>query len=326
MIGRIVKAMIVLLKEPGHLIPAQVDRLHALAGPRPVRITPDLDPLADDFDRIEILAGFLGPNHLARLPALRWVQVWSAGVNNLVTNPSVMAADYTITTTSGIHAIPMGEQILGYMTAFARGLPRAMRAQVRGVWDDDPWAQISELHDRTVLILGAGAIGCRTAELCLAFGMKVIGVRRDPVKDAEPRFPVHPVSQLDELLPQADYLVNALPLTAGTRNLIDSAAIARLKPGAFFINIGRGKTVDEPALIEALRSGHLGGAGLDVFTEEPLPAASPLWTMENVIITRHYAGSSPRYDERAMELFLENLERFISGKSLRNQVDRHRGY
>ena len=237
-----------------------------------------------------------------------------------------MAADYAITTTSGIHAIPMGEQILGYMTAFARGLPRAIRAQVRGVWDDNPWARVSELHGHTVLILGAGAIGNRTAELCLAFGMKVMGIRRNPDTEPLPGYPVHTLSRLNDLLPQADYVVNALPLTRETRNLLDAATISRMKPGAFFINIGRGKTVDEPALIEALRSGHLGGAGLDVFVEEPLPDHSPLWAMENVIITRHYAGTSPRYDERAMEVFLDNLERFNTGKPLCHQVDRLRGY
>ena len=326
MMVKVVKAMLVLLKNSTAIPPKHLARLHELAGGREVVIIPDLKSGDLRLEQIEILAGFLGPAQLGLLPGLRWIQVWSAGVNTLRADPGVMAAKYAITTTSGSHAIPMGEQILGYMTAFARGLHRAIRLQSRGIWDDNPWKQLSELHGRTVLILGAGAIGSHTARLCLAFGMEVIGVRRHPQDSADPGYPVFPVSELDRLLPRADYLVNALPLTPQTRNLIDEAAIGRMKPGAVFINIGRGKTVDEPALIEALRNGHLGGAGLDVFAEEPLPGDSPFWTMENVIITRHYAGSTPNYEDRAMELFLENLERYTTGKPLRNLVDRDRGY
>jgi phosphoglycerate dehydrogenase-like enzyme len=280
----------------------------------------------NDLDQVEILAGFVHHLDLDRLPGLRWVQAWSAGVNGLLADPAVMAADFTITTTSGIHAVPISELVLAYMTAFSRGLHRAVRAQTTATWDPEPWSHLSELADRTLLILGAGAIGNRVAELGRAFGMHTIGIRRGPVEALDPVFPVHPVARLSTLLPEADYVVNTLPLTAATRNLVDADTFARMKPGTFFVNIGRGATVDEEALIAALRSGHLGGAGLDVFREEPLPAESPLWRLENVIMTRHHAGSSPRYDERAMDLFLDNLDRYRTGRPLRNQVDRERGY
>lgn len=326
MMGGLVKTMLLLLKDSQQISEVHQASLRELAGEMPVLITPDLDSVTEDLDQVEILAGFVHRLPLDRLPNLRWVQAWSAGVNGLLSDPAVMAADLPITTTSGIHAVPISELVLAFMTAFARGLPRAIRAQVNARWDSDPWSNLSELHDKTLLILGAGAIGSRVADLGRAFGMKTVGIRRRPAARQDPACPTHPVEALPDLLPQADYVVNALPLTTDTRNLIDTAAIARMKPGSFFVNIGRGATVDEDALIEALRSGHLGGAGLDVFRDEPLPSESPLWAMENVIITRHYAGTSPRYDERAMELFLDNLRRFQTGEPLKNLVDRDRGY
>lgn len=322
----LVKIMLLLLKDPADIAQPQQARLRALADPMPVRIRPRLESPDNDLDQVTIAAGFVDARQFDSLPNLRWVQAWSAGVNSLLADPAVLAADYRITTTSGIHAVPISEMVLGYMTTFARGIHRAVRAQVAATWDSDPWSSLSELHGKTLLILGAGAIGTRVAELGRAFGMRTTGIRRRPAEAQDSAFPIHSATEISDLLPQADYVVNTLPLTAETRNLVDADAIARMKPGAFFVNIGRGATVDEAALIAALQSGHLGGAGLDVFSEEPLPPESPLWAMENVIMTRHYAGSSPRYDERAMDLFMDNLVRYQAGEPLKNEVDRARGY
>lgn len=321
-----VKIMLLLLKEPDLISRPQQVRLRTLADPMPVQIQPRLEGLGDRLEKVAVVAGFVDADQLGLLPNLRWVQAWSAGVNSLLSDPAVLAADYRITTSSGIHAVPISEMVLGYMTSFARGIHRAVRAQTTATWDHDPWHSLSELHGKSLLVLGAGAIGARVAELARAFGMRTTGIRRRPSEVQDSAFPIHPVTGLPGLLPLADYVVNTLPLTAETRNLVDADAIARMKPGAFFVNIGRGATVDEDALIAALQSGHLGGAGLDVFREEPLPEESPLWAMENVIMTRHYAGSSPAYDERAMDLFLDNLERYQAGTPLRNEVDRTRGY
>lgn len=321
-----VKIMLLLLRDPADITQPQQVRLRTLAGSMPVRIRPRLESPDDDLDQVTILAGFVDVRQLESLPNLSWVQAWSAGVNSLLADPTVLAADYRITTSSGIHAVPISEMVLGYMTSFARGIHRAVRAQTTATWDSDPWNSLSELHGKTLLILGAGAIGTRVAELGRAFGMHTTGIRRRPAEVQDPAFPIYSATEMPGLLPQADYVVNTLPLTAGTRNLVDANAIARMKPGAFFVNIGRGATVDENALIAALQSGHLGGAGLDVFSEEPLPPASPLWAMENVIMTRHYAGSSPCYDERAMDLFMDNLARYQAGDPLKNEVDRARGY
>ena len=152
------------------------------------------------------------------------------------------------------------------------------------------------------------------------------GVRRNPIGDAADVDELIGPDQLFDALPEADFVVNILPLTAATRHLFDRQAFAIMKPDAYFINVGRGGTVDEDALIEALCAGEIAGAGLDVFEQEPLPADSPLWGMTNVIITSHYAGLTPAYDSRALEIFLGNLGRYRRGEPLRNVVDKRLGY
>jgi phosphoglycerate dehydrogenase-like enzyme len=171
-----------------------------------------------------------------------------------------------------------------------------------------------------------GAIGEYTAKIAHALGMRVIGVRRDADSDVPGIETMYSNDELLDVLPQADVVVLTIPLTSETEGLIDEQALRVMKPSAYLINIGRGGTVDEPALIRALQEGRLAGAGLDVFAEEPLPADSPLWTMENVIITPHSAGATPHYHERAMGIFLDNLRRYVAGEELQNVVDKRRGY
>ena len=177
-----------------------------------------------------------------------------------------------------------------------------------------------------MLLVGVGAIGERTAMLAVAAGMHVIGVRRDP------SIPVKHVSlmigpeKLKEYLPKADIIALTIPHTTETTHMFDHEAFQLTKPTAYLVNIGRGGTVDETALIHALKNDQLAGAGLDVFEEEPLLSESPLWKMKEVIITRHYAGRTPRYVERLMDIFIDNLERYNSGTPLRNVVDKQLGY
>jgi phosphoglycerate dehydrogenase-like enzyme len=177
-----------------------------------------------------------------------------------------------------------------------------------------------------MLLVGLGAIGRQTALVASALGMHVSGMRRTKGKAVPGVEQLVEQSQLLEALPKADFVVLTIPLTHETRHMFDTQAFAVMKPGAILINIGRGATIDEAAMIAALQTGRLGGAGLDVFETEPLPADSALWGMENVLITAHYSGSTPHYDQRAFEIFLDNLERYVRGLPLRNVVDKQRGY
>jgi len=214
------------------------------------------------------------------------------------------------------------------MLAFARGLPRSFRAQGRREWvvHTDNEDTVFELAGKTMLLLGLGAIGQRTALVAAALGMRVFGVRRNPhIKVPEVEMVVGPGSLCD-VLPQADFVVLTLPLTRDTRGMIGAEELMRMKPSAYLVNVGRGAIVDEQALARALREGWIAGAGLDVFEQEPLPPHSPLWEMQNVTITAHYSGSSPKYNERAMEIFLDNLQRYLVGQPLRNVVDKRLGY
>lgn len=177
-----------------------------------------------------------------------------------------------------------------------------------------------------MLLLGTGAIGARTARLAQAFGMRVVGVRRNPDKEVEHIGEMVALDNLAQALPGADFVVLTLPLTKDTRHLIGETELRTLKDTAILVNIGRGGLIDESALVRALQEGWLAGAGLDVFETEPLPKDSPLWNMDNVIITPHVAGDTPHYDERALAIFLENLRRYHKKEPLTHVVDKRLGY
>ncbi len=303
------------------------DRVAALAPTYSVLLTHDVDEVRARLEDIEVAAGWLPRELLLAAPRLRWMQQWSAGSDWLLRSPEAVAAPFVLTNASGVHAQPISEHIMALALALGRGLQRAIRAQSAGRWERPEEAQgLIELADRTMLLIGVGAIGGRTAQLASAFGMRVLGVRRDPTRPAGGVDAMHGPAELGALLPQADLVVLTVPLTRETHHLIGEAQLRAMKPSAYLINIGRGGTVDEPALVRALREGWIAGAGLDVFEEEPLPAGSPLWQMDNVIITAHYSGRTPRYDERASAIFLDNLARYLAGQPLRNVVDKQAGY
>jgi len=301
-------------------------RVAALAAGYTVLLTDDPAEINAHLDEVEVAAGWLPREAIARAPRLRWLQQWSAGTDWLLRAPEAAAAPFVLTNASGVHAQPIAEHILALLLALSRGLPRAMRAQAAARWERPPAGSLRELADQTMLLIGVGAIGARTARFAEALGMRVLGVRRDPSRPAEHVAEMHGPADLDALLPVADVLVLTVPLTRETRHLIDERRLRAMKASALLINVGRGATVDEQALVRALREGWIAGAGLDVFESEPLPEASPLWAMENVIITAHYAGHTPRYDERATEIFMDNLERYLAGRPLRNVVDKALGY
>jgi phosphoglycerate dehydrogenase-like enzyme len=281
----------------------------------------EIEPILED---IEIAAAHFPIQMILRAPNLRWFQQWGAGTDWLMRYPDIAGRDFILTNASGVHSIPISEHILSYLLAFSRGLPKAIRVQEQGKW----LAEVPsfELSGKTLLLIGVGAIGRRTAQLASALGMHVIGVRRNPDQVYPGIQRMVGTQDLDRYLPEADFVVLTVPLTPETQGLINAATLAKMKPSAYLINIGRGQTIDEPALISALQNGQIAGAGLDVFTTEPLPPDSPFWKMENVIITPHSSGSTPYYNERALNIFIDNLERYTQGKPMKNVVDKKRGY
>lgn len=252
---------------------------------------------------------------IMKAPSLRWLHSFSAGVDSPFFIQQ-MERGVRLSNSSGATASPIAQTAVLYMLALSRDLRGWMRSQDRAEWSMHP---IEELEGARLAVVGMGPIGTEIARLGVALGMNVEAVRRTPSGD-EP-CPTFPFTLLPDVLGRADWVVVALPLADETRHLFDAAAFARMKKGARFINVGRGELVDESALIDALRSEHLGGAGLDVFEVEPLPGDSPLWSMENVIVTPHNSGSSPRSAERAVDIFIDNLGRWVRDEPLHNAVN-----
>jgi len=277
-----------------------------------------------------ILSNPIVPDDIVeRAPALKWLQLTSAGVDRLLDAP-VVRSHVTVTTASGIHAVPISEYVIGAMLAFAKGLPRAFRAQQERAWRPY-WPE--ELEAKTVGVLGMGAIGARVVRISRALGMRVLAMRRSvdrKMTGAEAGVPdaheMLPPSALPYVLRESDYVVVALPLTPESRGLIGETELRAMKPSAVIINIARGAIIDEQALVGALKERSIAGAALDVFQQEPLSGESELWGLENVIVTPHISGGTPSYMERAMELFCDNLRRYLAGEPLRNVVDPARGY
>jgi glyoxylate/hydroxypyruvate reductase len=258
-----------------------------------------------------------------RAPNVRWIQATSAGIGHFVKRHAYdVRMPHTIfTTASGVHAIPLAEFCIMALLTFNKGLLRMVRDQQRRHWERYAG---TDLRGRTLAIIGAGRIGTEVARLAKAFGMTVIGTKRNAA-DVDPASlhldELYALTDLPALLCRAEYLVMIAPHTPETERMIGAAELALLPQNAIFINIGRGATVDEAALIDALRSGKLGGAALDVFEHEPLPPDSPLWDMPNVVISPHSGSTSDRENGRITELFIDNLRRYLDGKPLRNVLN-----
>ena len=285
-------------------------------------------PTADDLRQADGLIGWgLDAETLAAAPRLRWLHAAGAGVERYDL-PAIAERGIVMTNSSGVSAPNIAEHVLGMMIALARRIPRLVRAQAAKSWrDTDTHAEVAELQGQTVLIVGLGEIGQEVARRVAAFGMKVHGLRRRadlPTPSGVDR--VFATAALRDALALADHVVVTLPHTPFSRGLFDAAAFAAMKRGAVIYNVGRGPVIDKPALVEALQSGHLGGAGLDVTDPEPLPAESPLWEMDNVLITAHTSGATPRYWDRQGALIAENIRRIQRGEQPRNVVDPKEGY
>jgi len=291
---------------------------------------PNYDTLPLELPDTNIFVGYsLRAEQLIHARELKWIHSTAAGVAQLM-YPELRQSRITVTNASGIFSVPMAEHTMGLMLAMARNFPDAVRYQDQSKWSmQDLWNKaqhLTEINGSALLIVGYGSIGRELAARANAFDMRVWGVTRSGEGDATHAEKILPVSQLNEALPHADYVVISAPETSETKHLIGAEQIARMKRGARLINVARGSLLDEAALLNALESGALGGAALDVTTTEPLPGQSPLWRAPNLFITPHTSAISERLWLRETELFMKLLDEWFDGKRLSNRVDLSRGY
>lgn len=287
----------------------------------------DKDIWQDHLHDAEIIAGWkkgIEKECLAPQSKLKWLQTWSAGVDSLPLE-SLESKNIIVTSANGVHAYPISESIFALMLGLTRKIHTYVKNQQARKWHHSGIKL--EMHEKTIGIIGVGTIGKEAAKIAKAFGMRVLGVRHSG-KQQEFVDEMYTTNQLDMVLPNCDYVVVTLPLTNETKRLFGSKQFDLMKPSAFFINIGRGEIVVEDDLISALLKGIIAGAGLDVFEQEPLSVDSPLWDMENVIITPHIAGSTEHYNQRVIEnILIPNLKNYITGTRLSvNLVDFSKGY
>ncbi len=304
--------------------PSGIERASELAD---ITLAPDGDALAERIADAEVLFFFVaskGPvaEAFPKAARLKWIQSASAGMDGLLF-PELVDSDVVVTNARGVFDESIAEWALGAMLAFSTGIVRSLADQHRGLWDHE--RNTERLAGRRLLVVGPGPIGRAIGRLARAGGMQVraVGTR---AREDEVLGRVLGPDAFHTALAEADYVVDALPLTDATRHLFDAEAFAAMGPTARFLNVGRGATVDEPALVEALRSGEIAGAALDVFEQEPLPDDSPLWAMANVIVSPHICGDFEGWESAVVDVFVDNLGRYVRGEPLRNLVDKAAGH
>ena len=267
----------------------------------------------------------VSPELIRRAKKLRWIQRGGVGVEGLMF-PELVNSDIVLANARGTTGINIAEHVMALILAFSRTINILVKRQMDTVWESRANLPVIEIAGETLGIIGLGSIGLQVAKRAHAFDMRLLAV--DATQTEKPDYveSLWRLDRLHEMLEQADFVSICCPLTPETEGMMSTAEFRAMKPTAFLINIARGRIVDQPALIEALRTGAIAGAGLDVTNPEPLPKDSPLWEMDNVIITPHNAGQSPKAPRRVFELFCENLKRFVAGEPLINVVDKTRGY
>jgi phosphoglycerate dehydrogenase-like enzyme len=320
----------------------QVERLRAVS-PR-LHVTRENAQRAD-YSRADILYAGAPPRDLSRAPALKWVQLHMAGVDALSDHPLYTDTAIPLTTTSGVHAASIAEYAITMLLALAHRVPRMVEWQARGGWppDEQRWPLFvpTEVRGATLGIIGYGSIGRELARIAkAAFGMTVLACKRDPSRREDAGYALPGTGdpagalpdewfspgEVTQLLARSDAVVLCAPLTQKTRRMIGAAELRAMKPSAYFINVGRGASVDEDALAGALAEKRIAGAAVDVFAQEPPAAGHPLYARDNVILSPHVSGFLPSYDDKCAALFAENLRRYLEGAPLLNLVDRATGY
>ena len=290
----------------------------------------DDETLARELPDADVFVGWrVAPEQFAAARRLVWIHSASAGIEDCLF-PALVESPVVLTNSTGLHGVSIPEHVVGQMLVLARNFHEAERLQQRHEWNRFGVIAyaggVRELSGSNLAILGAGPIGANLARLGAAFGMHVRIMRRDARRPVEGVERVCPPEELHELLGWADFAVLAVPLTPETRGLIGEREIGAMRSSAFLLNIARGEVIDETALVRALRSGALAGAALDVFNQEPLPADHPFWGLENLVLTPHVSGYTPRYFDKMLEIFEDNLARFVAKQPLRNLVDKQLGY
>jgi phosphoglycerate dehydrogenase-like enzyme len=265
-----------------------------------------------------VVVSGLWKNELAdKAPKLKFIQSISAGTDQY-SREILKAKGIRLASAHGVNANAVAEHAISLILSLSRQLHFLRDAQAEKRWrpmQGDLAIREDEIEGKTLLIVGLGRIGDRLAQFGKAFGMKVIATRRDPAGGKGAADAIHANTELAKLVPKADFIALTCPLTPETEKLIGAAQIAAMKPTAYLVNVARGRVVDEPALIAALQNRKIAGAGIDVTVEEPLPASSPLWTMPHVIVTPHSAGETKRYEDRVIDLLIENVDRLGRGET-----------
>jgi phosphoglycerate dehydrogenase-like enzyme len=277
-------------------------------------------------------------------PNLRWIQFHWAGIDHVIKEPILHEAGITATTMSGVHSPQMAEYVLLMILAFSRQLNELRMLQERTFWPENKvrWNEFAplEMRNSVIGIVGYGSVGRQVARILSGFGAKVLATKKDVMHPEDPGYALsgtgdpegnyvhrlYPPQAIKSMLKECDFVIICVPKNATTENLIGPNELASMKPSAYLIDVSRGGIVDQNALIHALQEKTISGAALDVFLEEPLPANNPLWQLPNVIITPHISGVSRYYDERALELFSENLRRYLTDTPLYNVIDPQKGY
>jgi phosphoglycerate dehydrogenase-like enzyme len=307
------------------------ERLHAQFPDLQTCQRDSYDGIEEELQEAEVVFTIsLRPEQFAIAHRLRWVHAPTAAVHQFL-YPELINSPVVLTNSREVHGPVVAEHVVALIFALAKKIPQATCLQQRriwgqeSIWNDGPRPQ--ELAGATLGLIGVGSIGARVAQLASSLGMRVLAVR-EHVKKGTPTGveKVFPISQLSELLKQSDFVVIAAPLTPATESIINAATLVQMKPSAYLINVGRGPHVDTAALAEALRERRIAGAALDVFDREPLPSDSPLWNLDNLLITPHTAGLTEKLWSRHYELFADNLRRFRAGEPLLYVVDKAKGY
>jgi phosphoglycerate dehydrogenase-like enzyme len=297
------------------------------------------DTMESDIQDADVVVSWsLKPEQLAHAQRLRWIHSTAAAIHQLMI-PEIVNSDILVTNARSVHGPVVAEHVLALMFAVAKRLPTALRMQQKHEWGQEAMTReqppIRELRGSTLGLIGVGSIGGHVAGIASTIGMRVFAVRAHPEKGIDwldhndPQLSQHRVygpKDLDRVLRESDFVVISAPVTSATEKLIGAAAFRAMKADAYLINVARGALIDETALIAALQEKRIGGAALDVFAEEPLPANSPLWDLDNVLITPHSAGIAHKLWERQYALFSQNLSRFLNGAPLIGLVNKKAGY
>ncbi len=291
---------------------------------------PNYDCVPEEIPDTDVMIGWsIKPQHFREAQNLKWIHSPAAGIHQLMF-PELINSRVVVTNSREVHGVVVAEHAIAMVLALAKRIPQSVRYQSRKEWAQEKlWHEYPrprEVAGATVVVVGMGGIGREFATRAKALGMRVIAVRENPASGTSGADAVVGAGQLDEVLPQADYVLLCTPVTPATTGMINHSRLSKMKSDAYLLNVARGSLIDDAALVEALQARRIGGAALDVFVEEPLPVESPYWSLDNVLITPHTAAVTDKLWDRHYDLIVENMNRFLEGRSLMYEVDKGKGY